>query len=264
MVAKSRIQGMRLSLHGAGKCLRLLFVWGKGDDAMNPFMIEPLDLVLRLSLSLLLGGIIGYEREKKSRPAGFRTHILVCVGSTLLMLISAYAFGDYVGLQGVQMDPTRLAAQVIPSIGFLGAGTILRNDFSVTGLTTAASLWVASAIGLAVGAGFYGGALVTTALVMISLYILNKVEKKFFAGSQLYLLKIVSLNEPGIIGGVSGKLTERRVSIKHLTVGEGQREEKAVFELVLTIKLPRKLAIIELTEEVLKIKGTMSVTLEPI
>lgn len=231
---------------------------------MNPFVIEPLDLVLRLTLSLLLGGIIGYEREKKSRPAGFRTHILVCVGSTLLMLISAYAFGSFAGLQGVQMDPTRLAAQVIPSIGFLGAGTILRNEFSVTGLTTAASLWVASAIGLAVGAGFYWGAFVATALVLISLFILNKVERKFFAGSQLYSLKILSLSEPGIIGGISGKLTDRKVTIRHLTVDEEKREERFVFQIGLTVKLPRKLSILELTEEVKQVEGILSVSLEPI
>lgn len=231
---------------------------------MNPFVIEPLDLVLRLTLSLLLGGIIGYEREKKSRPAGFRTHILVCVGSTLLMLISAYAFGEFAGRPGVQLDPTRLAAQVIPSIGFLGAGTILRNEFSVTGLTTAASLWVASAIGLAVGAGFYWGAFVATALVLISLFIFNIVEQKYFAGSQLFSLRILSLSEPGIIGGISGKLTERRITIKHLNVDEQKREEKLVFEIGLTVKLPRKLSVLELTEEIKSVKGILNVSLDPI
>jgi putative Mg2+ transporter-C (MgtC) family protein len=229
---------------------------------MNPFVIGPLDLVLRLTVSLLLGGIIGYERERNSRPAGFRTHILVCVGSTLLMLISAYAFGDFAGRPGVQMDPTRLAAQVIPSIGFLGAGTILRNDFSVTGLTTAASLWVASAIGLAVGVGFYWGALTATALVLISLYILNKVEKKFITGSQMYILKVVSLGETGIIGNVSTKLTDRRVTIKKLAILEEVRDDKPVFEIILTIKLPRKLSIVELSEEVKKVAGTLVVTTE--
>ena len=231
---------------------------------MNPFYIEPLDLTLRLVLSLFLGGLIGYERERNSRPAGFRTHILVCVGSTLLMLISAYAFGDFANEPSVRLDPTRLAAQVIPSIGFLGAGTILRNDFSVTGLTTAASLWVAAAIGLAVGAGFYYGAFLATALVLISLYILNKVEKKYITGVRLYNMTVTTVNKAGVIGSVSGKLSERRIVISHLSVEEELKEQAAIFKIVLMIKLPRKLSIITITEEIKTVKGTLSVSVEPI
>ena len=110
-----------------------------------------IDAVIKMVLAVLFSGIIGFEREHSHRPAGFRTHILVAVGSTLVMMTSKFVFLEYQGV--VTVDPTRLGAQVISGIGFLGAGTILREGFSVKGLTTAASLWAVSCIGLAVGAG---------------------------------------------------------------------------------------------------------------
>ena len=110
-------------------------------------------MILRLIVATLFGGLIGLERESHKRPAGFRTHILVCIGSALVMMISQYAFLEFSGKLGY--DPGRIAAQVISGIGFLGAGTILREGSTIKGLTTAASLWVVAGIGLAVGTGFY-------------------------------------------------------------------------------------------------------------
>ena len=127
-----------------------------------------LDAVIKMVLTVLLSGIIGFEREHSHRPAGFRTHILVAVGSTLVMMTSKFVFLEYQGI--VTVDPTRLGAQVISGIGFLGAGTILREGFSVKGLTTAASLWAVSCIGLAVGAGYYIGAFVTTLVISIGAF----------------------------------------------------------------------------------------------
>ncbi len=132
-----------------------------------------LEALLRLTLAGVFGGIIGFEREHSHRPAGFRTHILVAVGSTLVMLTSGYIFTEYQGL--TNMDPARLGAQVISGIGFLGAGTILREGFSVKGLTTAASLWAVSCIGLAVGIGYYEGALVATIFIYITLNFLKRI-----------------------------------------------------------------------------------------
>lgn len=125
------------------------------------------DAVFKMALAVFFSGVIGYEREHSHRPAGFRTHILVAVGSALVMMTSGYVFREYEGLG--TFDPTRLGAQVISGIGFLGAGTILREGFSVKGLTTAASLWAVSCIGLAVGAGYYIGALVTTLVIYLTL-----------------------------------------------------------------------------------------------
>ncbi len=100
--------------------------------------ISEIDITLRLVISCILGGLIGFERESLDRPAGLRTHILVCIGSTLMTLVSIYGFS---GFEPVTKDPARIAAQVVSGIGFLGAGTILREGLTVTGLTTAASLW---------------------------------------------------------------------------------------------------------------------------
>ncbi len=137
-------------------------------------MISDMQVILRLLLGAALGGLVGFEREKHNkRIAGFRTHILVCVGSTLIMLTSIYIFNVYSG--NAVVDPARIAAGVVTGIGFLGAGTIIRSRASVTGLTTAASLWTVSGIGLAVGCGFYIAGVVTTVIVLAALYILRRV-----------------------------------------------------------------------------------------
>lgn len=138
-------------------------------------MLSDAQIVFRLLIGAILGGLIGFERERHNkRIAGFRTHILVCTGSTLIMLTSVYVFELYG--KGVSMDPARIAAGVITGIGFLGAGTIIRSSASVTGLTTAASLWTVSAIGLATGCGFYMAAYATTVIVLATLYILRKIR----------------------------------------------------------------------------------------
>lgn len=139
-------------------------------------MVTDIQTIYRLIMAAVLSGLIGLERETHARAAGLRTHILVCVGSTLIMLTSMHIFDIYRGLANV--DPARIAAQVISGIGFLGAGTIMRFRASVRGLTTAASLWAAAGIGLAVGSGFYIGAYVTTLLVLASLFLLSKFERK--------------------------------------------------------------------------------------
>lgn len=131
----------------------------------------------RLLIAFVLGGIIGIERQKRQRGAGLRTHILVCVGSALIMLTSLYIYDIYAGKANI--DPARIAAGVVTGIGFLGAGTILHDDRdSVKGLTTAASIWVASAIGLASGCGFYAGAIATTVLSFLTLAFLRCIEHK--------------------------------------------------------------------------------------
>ena len=130
------------------------------------------DNLFRLALAAVLGGAIGFEREYREREAGLRTHLLVCVGSALFTIISAYGFHDFLtsGDQVVRTDPTRIAAQVVTGIGFLGAGAIIRQGLSIRGLTTAATLWVAAAIGMAAGAGYYPGAIIGTVITLIALW----------------------------------------------------------------------------------------------
>jgi putative Mg2+ transporter-C (MgtC) family protein len=122
------------------------------------------EALLRLALAAVLGAAVGVERELREREAGLRTHLLVALGAALFTIAGAYGFHT------LRTDPTRVAAQVVTGIGFLGAGAIIRQGFAVRGLTTAATLWVVAAIGIAVGAGYYSGALITTAVVLFSLY----------------------------------------------------------------------------------------------
>jgi putative Mg2+ transporter-C (MgtC) family protein len=131
-----------------------------------------LELLARVGLAAVLGGAIGAERELRERAAGFRTHMLVSVGAALFTLVSAYGFADFrYGLEtGITLDPTRIAAQIVTGIGFLGAGAIIRQGLSVRGLTTAATLWAVAAIGLAAGAGYYSAAIITTLVVLLSLW----------------------------------------------------------------------------------------------
>src|SRR5436309_10632871 len=128
--------------------------------------------LLRLALAAVLGGLIGVERELREREAGLRTHLLVALGSALFTIVGAYGFHAFLdsGANVVRADPTRIAAQIVTGIGFLGAGAIIRQGWSVRGLTTAATLWVVAAVGLACGAGYYSAAVITTGLVLVALY----------------------------------------------------------------------------------------------
>ena len=127
------------------------------------------EALLRLALAAALGGAVGIERELREREAGFRTHLLVSLGSALFTIAGAYGFHDLL-THGSSIDPTRVAAQIVTGIGFLGAGAIIRQGVAVRGLTTAATLWVVAAIGLTSGAGYYSAAVITTGLVLFSLW----------------------------------------------------------------------------------------------
>jgi putative Mg2+ transporter-C (MgtC) family protein len=131
---------------------------------------QQLELIARLGIALALGAAIGFEREMDRQPAGFRTHALVALGAALFTIISAYGFA------GSSVDPTRIAAQIVSGIGFLGAGTILHHRGSIRGLTTAASLWSAAAVGMAAGAGLLLMATVGTVLIVVVLALLEGVE----------------------------------------------------------------------------------------
>jgi len=140
------------------------------------------EVLLRLALAAVLGAAIGLEREIRERGAGLRTHLLVSLGSALFTIVSAYGFHSFLasGASVVRADPTRIAAQIVTGIGFLGAGAIIRQGLSVRGLTTAATLWVVAAIGLAAGAGYYSAAVVTTVLVLVSLWPLRILAYRIF------------------------------------------------------------------------------------
>ncbi len=139
------------------------------------------DQALRLLLALVLGSVVGFERERLSRAAGLRTHALVSLGAALVMVVSTYGFSDVAAKPGVSFDPSRVAAQVVSGIGFLGAGSIIVARANVRGLTTAASIWAVAGIGLACGSGLYVAALIATVLVLFVLEPLKLVEERLFA-----------------------------------------------------------------------------------
>lgn len=147
-------------------------------------MLSQLEIIARLGLAALLGGAIGFERERLSWAAGLRTHMLVCVGSCLFMIVSAYGFMDVLGHEHISLDPSRVAAQVVSGIGFLGAGSILLRGEIVRGLTTAASLWTVAAIGLAVGGGLYVAAIAATAIILFILAGIKPLERWYFSTRQ--------------------------------------------------------------------------------
>jgi putative Mg2+ transporter-C (MgtC) family protein len=147
-------------------------------------MLPDAELVARLCLAALLGGAIGFERERLSWAAGLRTHMLVCVGSCLIMIVSAYGFNDVLDRDHVSLDPSRVAAQVVSGIGFLGAGSILLRGDVVRGLTTAASLWSVAAVGLAVGGGLYVAAAAATGILLFILAAMKPLEQRYFSSRQ--------------------------------------------------------------------------------
>ncbi len=133
-------------------------------------------VILPLGSALILGGFVGFERELVGKAAGFRTHSIVSVGAALIMMISIMMFESFKG-QGAVSDPSRIAAQVVSGIGFLGAGAIIRSGVSVVGITTAATLWVCAGIGLACGAGYYNIAIITTLLVILVLIVFRYLDQ---------------------------------------------------------------------------------------
>ena len=163
---------------------------GEGDSMMwNTMLTEfnTVSMIVRIFLAMFLGGLIGIEREKSKRPAGFRTHILVCVGSCMTALIGLFVWKEF----GYTADPMRISAQVISGIGFLGVGTILVKEHDhITGLTTAAGLWTTAAIGIACGYGFYVGALIGTLVVAITAAILFKFEARGRKKNRKYTIYI--------------------------------------------------------------------------
>ncbi len=174
-------------------------------------------MILRLLMSCFLGGLVGLERQSGDRPAGFRTHTLVCMGSCLFMLVSIYGFDGV----GTVRDPARLAAQVVSGVGFLGAGTILHSGVNVKGLTTAASIWMIAAIGLTCGVGLYGLATFSTFLMLATLMVFQRWSRKLLPlgkDSEHYTIIINANDEPGNIEEILALLNVDGMKVKGVNV----------------------------------------------
>ena len=151
--------------------------------------MTPAAALCRLLLSLVAGSLIGLERQSRKQPAGFRTHVLICVGSTMAMLISQYLPLMQPG--GPSGDPGRIAAQVLTGVGFIGAGTILQMGVNVRGLTTAASIWAVAVLGLGIGAGMFWISACCLVIILFTLVLLHSVEERHFADSDKKILELV-------------------------------------------------------------------------
>ena len=223
-----------------------------------------LTMVLRLIVAAILGGIVGMERGSGDRPAGFRTHILVCVGSALFMLVSIYGFDDIAPVTtnleddiGTRRDTARIAAQVVSGIGFLGAGTILHEGLTIKGLTTAASLWIVSAIGLAVGSGMYLLSTVATILTLMTLVTFRTWEKRF-AGtrSERRFVRVVTRSTPGIITEITGYLSECGIRVKTLNVKSDNKNNNIILEIYL--KIDKNIDMGEVADGIQNIDGVLA------
>lgn len=229
----------------------------------NPWFISELDILIRLATALLLGGLIGLEREQSNHAAGLRTNILVCLGACLLMLLSIYGFSDFVAETNVRVDPARLAAAVITGVGFLGAGTILFTGKSITGLTTAASLWVVAAIGLAVGAGFYFASVSVTVMVLLTLWLFNKLEKRYIRVKREHIVKLQSMDISLVMSKLTKLLNDRSITVKKMYLEDvddeaaGEAENvKSATRLVMHITTPnRSNDMMTLMDELKKLEG---------
>jgi putative Mg2+ transporter-C (MgtC) family protein len=215
-------------------------------------------VTLRLALAAVLGGAIGLERELREREAGLRTHLLVSVGAAVFTLVSAYGFADFrYGLRtGITLDPTRIAAQIVTGIGFLGAGAIIRQGLSVRGLTTAATLWVVAAIGLASGAGYYSVAVIGTAIVLFSLYPLRVLAYRAVVKLRPEEGRLlVSLPPGGSAAAVLAELERSGARIDSLQIDESQTERVVVAE----VKAPERLRGAELVDRMRDVEGVRRV-----
>jgi len=225
---------------------------------MEEIEISQLEVVARLLAAMVLCGLIGIERELRDQPAGFRTHILLGLGAALFTLVSAYGFEEFTELAleaggGVQFDPTRIAAQIVTGIGFLGAGAIIRQGLDIRGLTTAASLWAAAAVGTAAGAGYFFGAAATTAIVLAALYLLREFRGWVVSrrGREFGLLQVTLEEEGGDISRVTGLLQRHGGEIRRL---DAEAEEGLVHYTV-QVRLPAGAAVQELLAELSRLPG---------
>jgi putative Mg2+ transporter-C (MgtC) family protein len=210
------------------------------------------DLALRLLLSAVLGAVIGYEREIHDHPAGMRTHLLVSLGSAAFTVLSIYGFEDTGIANAAPTDPSRIAAQIVTGIGFLGAGAIIKYGTSVRGLTTAASLWATAAVGMSVGAGWWLIAIVTTGIVVLSLWPLNIVLKRIrtLGAHQVRLrLRTESLDS---LGELRRAVDGRRIEVTEINT---QRQGKRQHEIELGLLLPPSVDQAELLEMIQGVAG---------
>lgn len=215
-------------------------------------------IAFRIGLSFVLGAAIGIEREWHRQSAGLRTHMVICLGSTLLTLMSIYLPQTFTHFQAG--DPARIAAQVVSGIGFLGGGAIFRMGVNVRGLTTAASIWVVAGIGMVVGAGMYLTALIGTGAVLVTLFVMIPFEKKLFPGRSLRNLEIAMTGEKVKTDNVFPILARHGIEVKVMDVSQSFEEKQ--IRMKLTVQVPEEIDWTELYKSLGSVQGIVKITLD--
>lgn len=224
-------------------------------------MIPVWEMAMRLLLAAVLGGVIGVNRGRLEWAAGLRTHMLVCVGSALAMLVSTYGFSDVLGQPHFSLDPSRIASQVIPGVSFLGAGTILflQREQVVRGLTTAAGLWTVASIGLAAGTGLYAAAAIATALLWVILALLKPVEMRYLHRIEIGNGLWVTLARGSSLAKVESLIADFHLPVKQIALKRQDDKEDRV-EIYCDDQLSRA-RLLEVTDQLASAEGVTSVGL---
>ena len=232
-------------------------LWNTFIVDINAIEVNTVSSIFKLCLSLMLGCCVGFERKRKGQIAGVRTFALISMGATLAMLLSIYVPQEYLGLKNG--DPGRIAAQVVTGIGFLGAGAIIQMKGSVTGLTTAAGIWMIAAIGMAVGVGMYLLAIVATGLILVVLVILERLEHRISAGveSRIIRLKLSDIVED--IDGYREVLNRHNVHLTNVYVEYDYESDITRLNLVVLIR--ERTDYLLLFKELRGVKPTLAVSL---
>jgi len=206
------------------------------------------EVAIRLALAVVVGGLIGYEREYKNRPAGFRTHILVCLGAAITSMIQLYSVQDATNMiimhpalaNAMKVDIGRLGAQVITGVGFLGAGTIIHEKGSIKGLTTAASIWTVACVGLAVGLGYYTLTILSTIVVFVVLVFLKTFEARLFKNKNIFKLEIQYVNKKNMVEKLEKYFEGAGIQVKNIEfLIEDEDKESDYSTSMYTILAPR-------------------------
>ena len=223
----------------------------RGCEIIRPMpdLTAQLDFAARLIVAAALGGLVGAEREIHGHPAGIRTHMLVALGSALFTVLSIHGFGQG---PGSGIDPTRIAAQIVTGIGFLGAGAILKDGVVIRGLTTAASLWATAAVGLATGAGEYVIALVATTVILVSLWPINALAERLHGTSVPEVQLRLHLERVDLVGEVSAVLANHKVEVASIGT---QRIGKDSYRADLSLRSRTAPAILAAVEVISRIPG---------
>lgn len=223
-------------------------MWQQMVQVLREFNL--VSVCVRLVLAMVFGGVIGLERGIRRRPAGLRTYMLVCVGAALVMMTNEYLIINFGG-----SDPARLGAQVVSGIGFLGAGTIIvTRHQQVKGLTTAAGLWASACMGLAIGIGFYEGAVVGTILIFFIITVMHPFDNKVVSTSRSMEL-FVEFSKDGGLSEFLSMVIDRKIKVVHVEIVQARQGDKGRLATIISLKLPQRHAHYDVIRELRDLPG---------